>query len=470
MNSIEEKSADPYEEVKKLQCLVQKLEFQNEQLKNQVKEEKTKGSGKERRSKSLGGYVLDNGLKQLNLSSVDLETNMEEFIDIDQLELSDDDSWLYMPPKGLTTEDVSLNPYKWLRKDLEDPENKELQLAKSALVNKLEELSILSSPNKEQEAEEAEIEEPFSENTAPADQTRIIDTRTFTRSKKKKSREEEEESENSKPLSFIEPAINIAKNGDIDDDSNYEYGYIRPELYQLSDFIDVHEKARMQEESLRQSTPVIPIRGTCSLPRSKKFPTNGIRAPRSSSSDTEDSYANNIENVKKHIRRPITSTPANTLKTFNSTHSSPLGSNSSLNNTAASSSLRRSLPNLAKSNASRRSSSTKSINSSSNSLKSNQHVNQQQNFRFPSQVRRESAPSPSFRKPLLQESCHSANSLSVQNPPGHHRGSAITPGRSQNRSGLPRPSKLPAPRPKLPVPFYQPKKSQVEESWSDGCF
>lgn len=466
MNSNNENSVDPYEEVKKLQSLVQKLEYQNEQLKNQVKEEKTKVS-KDRRSKSLSGFVLDNGMKQLNLSPFNFETNglnpnMEEFIDIDQLELSDDDSWLYMPPKGLTTEEVSLNPYKWLRKDLEDPKNKELQLAKSALVNKLEELSILSPPNQEQE----QFNENVSENVIPADQTRIIDTRTFTRSKKKNTSKEEL---NNKTLSLIEPVVNNEQNGVIDDDdSNYEFGYIRPELYQLSDFIDVHEKARMQEESLRQSTPVISVRGTCSLPRTKKLPNSKIKAPRSSSSDTEDSYANNIENVKKYVRRPMTSTPAaNTVKTFNSTHSSPLGSNSSLNTVTAPSSLRRSLPNLAKNNVNRRSTSVKSVNNSSNNLK----PNRQQNIQFPNQARRESAPSPSFRKPILQEPhSYSANAISVQNPPSIHKSNLLPSNRGQNRSGLPRPSKLPAPRPKLPVPLYQPKKTQVEESWSDGCF
>lgn len=48
---------------------------------------------------------------------------------------------LYTSPKSASS-DKRGNSYKWLRKDVDDPENRQLQLAKKALLTKLNELEI----------------------------------------------------------------------------------------------------------------------------------------------------------------------------------------------------------------------------------------------------------------------------------------------------------------------------------------
>lgn len=50
---------------------------------------------------------------------------------------------LYTSPKSEKPEQLNESPsYQWLRKDVDDPENKQLQLAKKALLTKLNELEI----------------------------------------------------------------------------------------------------------------------------------------------------------------------------------------------------------------------------------------------------------------------------------------------------------------------------------------
>ncbi|KAF8781653.1 hypothetical protein HNY73_012029 [Argiope bruennichi] len=60
-----------------------------------------------------------------------------ELIDVDDIELSDEESWLYKSPKKLPSVDKTLNTYKWLNKD---KDNLEVQDTKDALVRKLNQL------------------------------------------------------------------------------------------------------------------------------------------------------------------------------------------------------------------------------------------------------------------------------------------------------------------------------------------
>ncbi|GFV20531.1 uncharacterized protein TNCV_4142921 [Trichonephila clavipes] len=60
-----------------------------------------------------------------------------ELIDVDEIELSDEESWLYKSPKKLPSTDKILSTYKWLEKE---EDNLDVQDTKDALVRKLNQL------------------------------------------------------------------------------------------------------------------------------------------------------------------------------------------------------------------------------------------------------------------------------------------------------------------------------------------
>ncbi|KAG1676112.1 SLAIN motif-containing protein 2 [Nymphon striatum] len=131
---------DQNEEVKKLQNLVKKLELQNVELRrkrsvNEYNEEQQKSDQKTNKIVNISPKC-DEFQKRGNISleSVDL-------IDVDELEeLSDEDTWLFSPPRELTPEQKKLSPYSWLRRDIDDPNDIEIQSIRKALVDRLDEI------------------------------------------------------------------------------------------------------------------------------------------------------------------------------------------------------------------------------------------------------------------------------------------------------------------------------------------
>ncbi|CAL1298767.1 unnamed protein product [Larinioides sclopetarius] len=266
-------SVNTLEEVKKLQELVRKLELQNLHLRNKqniprkrsvspVKDVKSRNSARSTRKTSDAMGDLNNESNVENSVCVNKDEYFDnlEIIRVSDIEMSDDESWLYTSPKSAKQEQAVESPYKWLRKDVDDPENKQLQLAKKALLTKLNELEILSPPIK---MTTHHAENPVVSNlrrsqmmyktplSAQNHDNTHVDTRTFTRSKKKQA------------IEFLErlDSLNIEKSektytvqlhrrgSDVSSDSVSS-------CHILEDANDVQEVARMQEESLRMSSPL----------------------------------------------------------------------------------------------------------------------------------------------------------------------------------------------------------------------
>ncbi|GIX74369.1 uncharacterized protein CEXT_697151 [Caerostris extrusa] len=384
---------------------------------------------------------------QEKTSDVDSESNVEnssicankdeyfdnlEIIRVSDIEMSDDESWLYTSPKSKKEDQTVENPYKWLRKDVDDPENKQLQLSKKALLTKLNELEILSPVNK--------VTTHHAENPAISNLRRSqmmykttplsaqnhdpihVDSRTFTRSKKKQA---------------------IERGSDVSSDSVSS-------CHILEDANDVQEVARMQEESLRMSSPLgTPKRGSGNSLSSRKISTSS----RGSISDQDASEISvfssqnpddspGLECVGNH------SYPAESYNHSDqsSPSESPYGSNASLHNAgkgkAKLGTYRRSLPNLNREQLALRQSKSKICSDNTSQVRGGAIGRKSDSQVQGVQKTKRDTKSPSRMKQYNQVSLHQPAFLSPENAepviavPRSADSSGI-----RSKSGLPRPSR-----------------------------
>lgn len=249
---------DPQEEVRKLQDLVKKLEQQNQQLRSKQNQNKQLLRNSRETTPVSGNRTVQENRCQKKSTNGIMANNPESFldevdlIDIEQLELSDEDSWLYESPQSLTPEQKQLSPYKWLRTDVEDVRNEEIQVVKQALVSRIEELTRVSnlytspvnntvrrhllSPDDASESR-LRLSGNLKFALSPSLQ-KEIDSRTFTRPKKRHTFE--------LPIIDGETHPSLTPRDD---------RFSRTATPPLTDVIDIHTIARLQEESLRQSSP-----------------------------------------------------------------------------------------------------------------------------------------------------------------------------------------------------------------------
>ncbi|GFR13526.1 uncharacterized protein TNCT_272851 [Trichonephila clavata] len=166
-----------------------------------------------------------------------------ELIDVDEIELSDEESWLYKSPKKLPSTDKVLSTYKWLEKE---EDNLDVQDTKDALVRKLNQL----------DKRDAVFEKPPKENgnslKAPKESASNSNLGTEVVIALHSSKE-------SKMCTTVIPR------------SIEEIKFVKGKE---NDILDVHKIAQLQEESLRQSTQrFLDLVGKKSLPE-KNFLSN----------------------------------------------------------------------------------------------------------------------------------------------------------------------------------------------------
>ncbi|GBM89757.1 hypothetical protein AVEN_212724-1 [Araneus ventricosus] len=150
-----------------------------------------------------------------------------ELIDVDDIELSDEESWLYKSPKKLPSVDKTLNTYKWVNKE---KDNLEVQDTKDALVRKLNQLQTRNAvKEKHSAAENASSKEvPGARDGSVSNATPVPET-------------------NNSSFNTEVSKLCTSKIPSNAQDSESVKG-------KENDALDVHKIAQLQEESLRQST------------------------------------------------------------------------------------------------------------------------------------------------------------------------------------------------------------------------
>nr|XP_042910802.1 SLAIN motif-containing protein-like [Parasteatoda tepidariorum] len=405
-------SVNTIEEVKKLQELVRKLEMQNLHLRNKQNTPNKRSVSPVKELKSRRKISDDenpNSVRDEYFDDLDI-------IKLSDIEMSDDESWLYKSPKS-SKEDHE-NSFEWLRKDVDDPENRQLQLAKHALLSKVTELGIVGH----------------------------VDTRTFTRSKK-----------------TVDP----------DRQTNEKHSSSRPRssdslssCHILEFASDVEEVARMQEESLRNSSPFgTPKRGSFGA-LSRKISSRCS----ASDQDLSESSLLGISNSESSPGCDLEENNSFTVEPLNhsdqsSSSESPYSSNMSLHISdkmqGKLSGYRRSLPNLNREPLSVKQS--KSNSSSDKGKLQNQRISGKVTDTYVQSSQKPRKESP------LGRSLHQRSGLNTTpNAP-----TSVPKSAERVRSGLPRPSRASsatrsATRSGIPMPSMLSKKQ--EDSWSEGCF
>ncbi|KAJ8028789.1 SLAIN motif-containing protein 2 [Holothuria leucospilota] len=171
MTDLGDNSDEQREEVRKLQDLVEKLEKQNELLRQ--KADNYAQSLPSSRTSSSSENGLKTEMKSTLGDKTRLRKNSRSIGDgVGELGLQsdadDEDSWLYTSPlKAPTPDQKSVSPYDWIRQDFEKP-NYDMESARKSLLAKLDEVSRanrnslnLSKPQPIPEADVPnEIEEP----------------------------------------------------------------------------------------------------------------------------------------------------------------------------------------------------------------------------------------------------------------------------------------------------------------------
>ncbi|XP_023241715.1 SLAIN motif-containing protein 2-like [Centruroides sculpturatus] len=496
MEDRKRSAVDPKEEVKKLQDLVKKLELQNQQLRNRQNRNTIvpKDSninmarmmtGKKTIHEPNRYGILTNKNSQTSPNKCEKRksSTLEEvtLIDIDDMELSEDESWLYTSPKSLPPEEETLSPYIWLRRDVEDPCNKELQLAKKALLNKLDELAVLT-PGQDQSKKQSisRIQKPreIPIRRQSIGQPRVFDSRTFTRSRKKR---------NSIELPVIEPLdFTDAAEKDISTEksnsSTLEKDLSMSKILNLTDVSEVQEIARMQEESLKQDFS-ISKRHSDSF-SGRKFSVSS----RSSISDIE----NQEITTKLYSEESLLSTKTSRIPTdqssasdYSSPPDSPYSSSMSLNtgsNTDSGQTIS-SQPlayNGVKHLRNQQFNSPKLIQY--NISKSSSNIQRfDSKIIPPSQKYREksySAPSSRIKSTIPAPAINSGSTQNLDHITTHNLSSGFSSETIQQSShtGLRkptvyRPSKtISKPRSGIPIKSRQSMRNAMDDDWSEGCF
>ncbi|ELU02746.1 hypothetical protein CAPTEDRAFT_201562 [Capitella teleta] len=127
-------SMDSLSEVEKLQDLVKKLELQNEVLRSK-QTEKAKQSQQDLNHRK-GSATEEASLDEVDL--LDLERSFSE---------EEEDSWLFKGPTHPSPEQKSVSPVKWAREDLEKP-SPEMKSVRRSLLYKLDEATrVIRSPS-----------------------------------------------------------------------------------------------------------------------------------------------------------------------------------------------------------------------------------------------------------------------------------------------------------------------------------
>lgn len=167
-----------------------------------------------------------------NKSELSIPTEAE-LIDIDDIELSDEESWLYKSPKKVSSEEKSACTQKWLQSNVEDMDDEELKETRHALVSKLNQLKYRNLRVGGKESfNEVKASSPIS-----ADKIDVVcNVDSYDLKKTPVSLKSEDAATSDNERRGSNPECQEWKSS------------------QVFDVVDVQKIARLQEESLKQST------------------------------------------------------------------------------------------------------------------------------------------------------------------------------------------------------------------------
>lgn len=345
MNSVMEEvssyALDPQEEMRLLKDKVRQLELQNKQLRrNQqrslspCKAEENSKELKQSRNMSMSDEANEKSSKESSLEDLGI-------IDVDSASDFDEETWLAEPMAGAC--EASPSALEWVRGDTNEigPPREFAGNAHLSLANKLDEIAQWPS--------------------------RTFDSRTFTRPRRRRpaldleamptiTAVETGPMELPAPPSVPSAASAHAPVSPIREMASSP-GSSPPVPAPISTLtvtrkpVNVHEIARLQEESLRLSSPISsPKRTSTGSARSSE-----LRHEDSFSDDGQDVHQGRLHNAEGDARQRLRTPPLTLARTMEdqspSPGNSPYGSNSSLHQISQipnKGATRRSLPNLSR--------------------------------------------------------------------------------------------------------------------------
>lgn len=332
---------DPQEEMRLLKDKVRQLELQNKQLRRSQQHQRSlspcKTADSEKNSKELK-QSLNMSMSDEGNEKSSKESSLEDLglIDVEFMSELDDETWLYEPPETGAGEATALTSAR--ERVTAEPGARESvavnSSARLSLADKLDE--ITQWPN------------------------RTFDSRTFTRPRRRR------------PALDLEamPTIAAVETGsarELPVQPTTSPGVMSPSKEAPSPSspvppvvptqtlsrapVNVHEIARLQEESLRLSSPISSPKRTSMV----SARLNESRPEDSCSDDRHEVHQSRVQNSEGDARQRIRTPPLTLARTLESQSpspgSSPYGSNSSLHQISqipSKGATRRSLPNLSR--------------------------------------------------------------------------------------------------------------------------
>lgn len=347
MNSVMEDvsstfALDPQEEMRLLKDKVRQLELQNKQLRRSQQHLRSlspcKTAGSEKNSKDLK-QSFNMSMSDEGNEKSSKESSLEDLglIDVEFMSELDDETWLYEPPEtgaGEATAALTSSARERVTAEPREPVNS----ARLSLSDKLDEITQWPS--------------------------RTFDSRTFTRPRRRRPALDLEAMptiaavEAGSPRELpVRPAVQPASSPGVVSPSKEEASPsspvppVVPAQTLPRAPVNVHEIARLQEESLRLSSPI-------SSP--KRTSTTSARIAESSPDDSclddwQEVHQSRAQNAEGDARQRLRTPPLSLARTMEnqspSPGSSPYGSNSSLHQISqipSKGATRRSLPNLSR--------------------------------------------------------------------------------------------------------------------------
>ncbi|XP_077559443.1 uncharacterized protein LOC144174553 isoform X3 [Haemaphysalis longicornis] len=364
MNSVMEEvssyALDPQEEMRLLKDKVRQLELQNKQLRRNQQRSLSPPCKAEENSKELKQSLNMSMSDEANEKS-SKESSLEDLgiIDVDSASDFDEETWLAEPMTGAC--EASPSALEWVRGDTNESGPREFAgNAHLSLANKLDEIAQLASTAQKLR----QMLSCVKSNSGPS---RTFDSRTFTRPRRRR------------PALDLEamPTITAVETGPVElpappyvppattthapvspiREAAPSPGSSPPVPAPISTQtmtrkpVNVHEIARLQEESLRLSSPISsPKRTSTGSGRSSE-----LRHEDSYSDDGQDVHQGRPHNAegdaRQRLRTPPLSLPRPMEDQSPSPGNSPYGSNSSLHQISQipnKGATRRSLPNLSR--------------------------------------------------------------------------------------------------------------------------